>query len=188
MTSIDHCSVCGGPTKIVVPNGDNRERAVCQRCGHIHYINPKVVVGAVCTHADRLLLCRRAIEPRRGFWTIPAGFMENGETAEEGAAREAMEEACADISLTRLLAVYSIKRIDQVQLLFAARLRSADVAAGLESLEVKLVTWDAIPWDDLAFPSVHWVLEHARRLTDLHAPAPPMLQPSSPTEPALAGG
>lgn len=176
---IRHCRTCGSATALTVPDGDNRERPVCNACGMIHYINPKVVVGAVCTHGDRLLLCRRAIDPRRGYWTIPAGFMETGETAEEGAAREAMEEATADIELTRLLAVYSLKRIDQVQLLFAAKLRSPEVAAGPESLEVELLPWHRIPWDDLAFPSVHWVLEHARGLPDLHAPGVPNSQPAA---------
>ncbi len=144
-----------------IPDGDTRERLVCATCGHIDYRNPKIVVGAVVSQGGNVLLCRRAIEPRRGFWTLPAGYLELGETAEEGARREAMEEACADIVLDGLLAVYSISRIGQVQLIFRARFADADAprfAAGEESLEVRLFEWDSIPRADLAFPSVAWSL------------------------------
>ena len=158
------CSSCGGDIELIRPSGDERERFVCGDCRTVHYINPKIVVGAVCTLDDRVLLCRRAIEPRVGFWTIPAGWMEVGETAEQGAIREAREEACADIDIEGIIAVYSIPRIDQVQILFRARLLHPDVAAGPESLEVRLVGWNDIPWDDLAFPTVAWVLERAMEL------------------------
>jgi len=158
-----YCTACGGPTVAQVPAGDDHERSVCERCGEIHYANPKIVVGAVCAYGDHVLLCRRAIDPRRGYWTIPAGYLELDETVEEGAVREAREEAGADIEIRGLLACYSLKRIDQVQLLFAADLRRADVVAGAESLEVALLPWSAIPWDDLAFPTVHWVLGEAYR-------------------------
>ena len=158
------CSACGASVALVRPDGDERDRHVCASCATIHYLNPKIVVGAVCTLGDRLLLCRRAIEPRSGFWTIPAGWMENGETAEEGAAREAWEEARARIAIEGLIAVYSIPRIDQVQILYRARLLDASVAPGPESLDVQLVGWDEIPWDELAFPSVHWVLRRAMEL------------------------
>lgn len=146
----------------LVPEGDNRERHVCTDCGWIHYVNPKIVVGAVITQGERILLCRRAIEPRQGFWTIPAGFMEERETSEAGAMREAQEEACAEIRIDALLAVYNIPRISQVQLIYRATLASPDFSAGPESLEAKLFSWDEIPWDDLAFPSVHWALNHHR--------------------------
>jgi ADP-ribose pyrophosphatase YjhB (NUDIX family) len=149
-----------------VPEGDNRERQVCGDCGWIHYVNPKIVVGAVITQDDRVLLCRRAIEPRRGFWTIPAGYMEERETSEAGAMREAQEEACAEIKIDALLAVYNIPRISQVQLIYRATLANPDYSAGPESLEVKLFGWDEIPWDDLAFPSVHWALNHHRGVID----------------------
>jgi ADP-ribose pyrophosphatase YjhB (NUDIX family) len=155
------CSNCGADVHLVRPEGDDRERFVCSNCQTIHYLNPKIVVGSVCTWQDRLLLCRRAIEPRVGFWTIPAGWLENGETAEEGAMREAREEACAEIAIEGLIAVYSIRRIQQVQILFRARLLSPDVAAGPESQEVRLVEWDEIPWNHLAFPTVDWVLRRA---------------------------
>ncbi|WP_300302732.1 NUDIX hydrolase, partial [Ferrovibrio sp.] len=145
-----------------VPEGDNRDRLICDDCGWIHYVNPKVVVGAVVGHGDKLLLCRRAIEPRKGFWTIPAGYMEERETSEAGAMREAREEACASIAIDALLAVYSIPRISQVQLIYRATLAAPDFAAGPESLEVRLFDWGEIPWSDLAFPSVHWALNHYR--------------------------
>lgn len=145
-----------------VPDGDSRERLVCGDCGWIHYDNPKIIVGAVCTWEDKLLLCKRAIEPRVGYWTMPAGFMEEGETAEEGAAREAYEEACADIEVGKLLAVYSVPRISQVHLIYRATLKHPGFQPGPESTDVKLVTWDEVPWNDLAFPSVHWALEHFR--------------------------
>ena len=141
-----------------VPDGDNRMRQVCADCGFINYENPKIVVGAVCHWGDRLLLCRRAINPRKGHWTLPAGFLELHETVTAGAAREAWEEARARIEIETLLAVYTVPRISQVQLMYRARLVSDDVSAGPESLEVGLFTFDAIPWNDLAFPSVRWAL------------------------------
>lgn len=143
-----------------VPDGDDRERLVCGDCGWIHYENPKIIVGAVATWEDQLLLCRRAIEPRRGYWTIPAGFMELCETAEQGAAREAWEEARADLEIGALLGVYSIPRAHQVHMIYRAKMRTPEFAPGQESLEVKLVNWEDIPWDDLAFLSNHWALKH----------------------------
>ncbi|MEO8602316.1 MAG: NUDIX hydrolase [bacterium] len=140
------------------PDGDNRERLVCDSCGFVSYENPKVVVGSVCTWGDRILLCKRAIEPRKGYWTLPAGYMEVRESTADGAAREAWEEACATIEIDALLAVYNIPRISQVQVIYRARLANPDVAAGPESEAVGLFTWDEIPWDDLAFPSVRWAL------------------------------
>jgi ADP-ribose pyrophosphatase YjhB (NUDIX family) len=159
-----YCSTCGSHLELGRPPEEDRERHFCPTCGTIHYVNPKIVVGAVCTYEDRLLLCRRAIEPRTGFWTIPAGYMELGETAEEGAAREAWEEARARIAIDGLIAVYSVKRIDQVQLLYRARLLDPEVRPGPESREVRLLHWDEIPWDDLAFPTVRWVLGRALEL------------------------
>ncbi len=149
-----------GPVVRAIPEGDDRERMVCPDCGFVDYENPKVVVGSVVRWQDRVLLCRRAIPPRRGFWTLPAGYLEVNETTEEGAAREAREEACAEIEVETVLAVYSIPRISQVQVIYRARLLSPDIAAGPESEEVGLFGWDEIPWDDLAFPSVRWALRH----------------------------
>jgi ADP-ribose pyrophosphatase YjhB (NUDIX family) len=147
------------------PDGDNRDRLVCVDCGFIQYENPKLVVGSVCTWEDRILLCRRAIEPRKGFWTLPAGYMETQETTLEGACREAWEEACAEIEIDGLLAVYNIPRISQVQLIYRARLVSPAVQAGPESEEVGLFRWDEIPWEELAFPSVRWALLHHREVS-----------------------
>ncbi len=141
-----------------VPEGDNRERAVCDTCGFVQYENPKIVAGSVVYRDDRILLCKRAIEPRLGFWTLPAGYMELQETTEEAARREALEEACADIEIEALLAVYNIPRISQVQLIYRAKLGESGFSAGPESLEVDLFRWEDIPWRDLAFPSVHWSL------------------------------
>jgi len=147
-----------------VPDGDTAERYVCDACGHVHYTNPKIVVGSVVTHRNRFLLCRRAIEPRKGLWTLPAGYLEENETPEEGARREAREEAQCDIVLDGLLAVYSIPRISQVQLMYRARLDTEQFGAGAESLEVKLFDWDDIPWTEIAFPSARWALEHRREI------------------------
>jgi len=145
-----------------VPAGDNRARLVCTDCGYVRYDNPKIVVGSVCGWEDRILMCRRAIEPSLGFWTLPAGYLELNETTESGAAREAWEEARARIEIERLLAVYNIPRISQVQLFYRARLASPEIAAGPESTEVALYRWEEIPWGELAFPSVRWALDHDR--------------------------
>ncbi|HZB92167.1 MAG TPA: NUDIX hydrolase, partial [Stellaceae bacterium] len=143
--------VARGPTLLTIPEGDNRERMVCPDCGFINYENPKIVVGAVCLWQERVLLCRRAINPRRGFWTLPAGFLELQESTPAGAMREAWEEAQAKIVIDGLLAIYDIPRISQVQIIYRAHLEAPEFAAGAESLEVKLFTWDEIPWEDLAF-------------------------------------
>ena len=148
-----------------VPSGEDRERRVCQTCGFIDYVNPRIVTGVVAHHEGRILLCRRAIEPRKGFWTLPAGFMEVGESVEEGARREAREEAGAELELEGLLAVYSIPRISQVQVFYRARLLNTP-EPGPESLEVMLAGWDEIPWKELAFPSVRWALDHYRETRD----------------------
>lgn len=149
-----------------VPDGDNRERMVCGECGWVNYVNPKIVVGAVCRLEEKILLCRRAIEPRRGFWTIPAGFMEERESTAEGAAREAMEEANAQLVIGPMLAVYNIPRISQVQIIYKAEMAAPEISPGPESLEVGYFDWHEIPWDELAFPSVTWALEQAREVWD----------------------
>jgi len=149
-----------------IPEGDNRERLVCADCDHIAYEIPKVVVGSVVVADGAVLMCRRAIEPRTGYWTLPAGYLELGETIEEGAMREAREEAQADIVLDGILAVFSIARIGQVQVIFRARFADEPTrhfAPGPESLEVGMFAWDAIPWDSIAFPSVRWALDAWRQ-------------------------
>ena len=146
------------------PQGDTHEREVCGHCGFINYENPKIVVGSVVRHNGKILLCRRAIEPRRGFWTIPAGYLEIHETPEDGARREAREEAGATLVLDGLLAVYSVPRLSQVQLIYRATLADGQFSAGEESLEAALFGFDEIPFADIAFPSVHWALGHEQQV------------------------
>jgi ADP-ribose pyrophosphatase YjhB (NUDIX family) len=151
-----------GPSLLTIPAGDNRERKVCPDCGFIAYENPKIVVGSVCHWGERILLCRRAIDPRTGYWTLPAGYLELNEATQAGAEREAMEEAGVRIAIDGLLAVYDIPRLSQVQLIYRARLYGPELAPGPESLEARLFSWEEIPWPDLAFPSVAWALHHDR--------------------------
>ena len=157
-----------GPRLRKVPSGDNRERLVCPDCNYIVYENPKVVVGVIATWQGKLLMCRRAIDPRRGFWTLPAGFLEMGETPEEGAAREAWEEARAELEILDLLALYSLRHISQLQLFFRARLLSPEVSAGPESEEVGLFDFDDLPSAELAFPSVRWAIDHFQQVRGAH--------------------
>lgn len=163
-----------------VPDGDNRERFVCDDCGLIHYDNPKIVVGAVVTYGEKFLLCRRAIHPRKGFWTLPAGFLEEHESTEDGARREAYEEATAHIVIEQLLAVYNVPRISQVQLIYKAHLTEPVFSPGTESLDVALFSWDEIPWDELAFPSVVWGLNQFREI-DGKGPFSPFTNPAGET-------
>jgi ADP-ribose pyrophosphatase YjhB (NUDIX family) len=165
-----------GPSRREIPAGDSRERLVCPDCGFIQYDNPKVVVGAVCSWGDRVLLCRRAINPRKGFWVFPAGYLELHESTLDGAVREVREEACTEVDIDALLAVYTIPRISQVQLIYRARLRSPDFQPGPETVEAGLFAWDDIPWDDLAFPTVRWALRHHRESRGLAA-FPPWSNP-----------
>lgn len=128
----------------------------------MNYQNPKIIVGSVVTYRGKYLLCRRAIEPRRGFWTVPAGYLEMDETPEEGAKREALEEANAKIQIEELLAIYTVKKLGQIQMIYRAILAGSEVSAGDETLEVELFDWADIPWNELAFPTVTWMLEHHR--------------------------
>lgn len=155
-----YCSNCG--TRLVerTPAGDNRMRYVCEACGTIHYQNPKIVAGCIPTMGNRLLLCKRAIEPRYGLWTLPAGFMENGESTEQAAARETQEEACASVDNLELYGVFSIPHISQVYMMFRAELVTESYKPGRESLDVRLFELAEIPWDRLAFPVVRVTLEH----------------------------
>jgi len=161
-----------GPSVRTVPDGDTVERLVCPDCGFINYENPKVVVGSVARWRGRILLCRRAIPPRVGYWTLPAGYLELNESAVQGALREAQEEARAELAIRALLAVYSIPRISQIQLIYLADLVTPEISPGPESTEVVLFRWDDIPWDDLAFPSVHWALGHYDEVKALDSFAP----------------
>ncbi|MEM7169999.1 MAG: NUDIX hydrolase [Pseudomonadota bacterium] len=159
-----------------VPAGDDRTRLVCNDCGFVAYENPKIVVGSVATWEGGILLCRRAIPPREGYWTLPAGYLELNESTADGARREALEEAGAELEIDQLLAVYSIPRLSQVQLIYRARLLNPDVEAGIETQELDIFDWPSIPWDDLAFPSVHWALGHYAETRD-HAIFAPRSNP-----------
>ncbi|MFM1892034.1 MAG: hypothetical protein RLZ44_1111 [Pseudomonadota bacterium] len=148
------CSSCGGKLETRVPAGDSRERHVCPACGTIHYLNPKIVTGCIPEWEERILLCRRAIAPRYGMWTLPAGFLENGETTYQGAARETLEEANARVQVESLFTTFNLPHIDQVYMLFRARLLDLEFGPGDESLEVTLFREEDIPWEQLAFPVI----------------------------------
>ncbi|MFO1341297.1 MAG: NUDIX hydrolase [Burkholderiaceae bacterium] len=156
--TIVHCRACGTQVAYVVPADDNRPRAVCPACATIHYENPLNVVGTVPVWQGQVLLCRRAIEPRHGFWTLPAGFMELGETTAEGALRETDEEAGAHVELEGLFTVLNVVRVGQVHLFYRARMTDTHLAPGSETLEARLFREDEIPWDELAFRTVRETL------------------------------
>ncbi|MGY4828692.1 NUDIX hydrolase [Sphaerotilaceae bacterium SBD11-9] len=156
--SFKHCKACGSPVQYSMPADDNRERATCTACGTIHYENPLNVVGTLPVWKDKVLLCRRNIEPRYGFWTLPAGFMELGETTEQGAIRETTEEAGARVELQGLYTLLNVVRVGQLHLFYRARLLDTDFAPGPETIEAQLFAEDEIPWDDLAFRTVRETL------------------------------
>jgi ADP-ribose pyrophosphatase YjhB (NUDIX family) len=158
--SIKRCRACGGETRYQVPADDNRERAVCLDCSTIHYENPLNVVGTVPEWKGQVLLCRRNIEPRYGYWTLPAGFMELGETLAEGAERETIEEAGARIELLDLYTILNVVRVGQVHFFYRARLKDTDFAPGPETIEAQLFTESEVPWDQLAFHTVRETLKH----------------------------
>ena len=152
--AMNYCNACGGQLGEQVPEGDNRPRHVCDDCGAIHYRNPKVVTGCLPVWEDKVLLCRRAIKPRYGLWTLPAGFLENGESSHQGAMRETLEEANARVVVEGLYTTFNLPHIDQIYMLFRARLLDLDFGPGVESLEVELFEEQDIPWSELAFPVV----------------------------------
>jgi ADP-ribose pyrophosphatase YjhB (NUDIX family) len=152
------CSACGHAVVAQIPEGDHLPRFVCPACEAIHYENPKIIAGCIPEWDGKILLCRRAIEPRRGFWTFPAGFMENGESVQDAAAREAQEEALADVEIGSLVAIINVIRAHQVHIMFRARLRNLDFGVGPESLEVALYEEHEIPWSEVAFLSVEFTL------------------------------
>lgn len=164
MTDSNHaisefCSQCGQQSIVLcIPKDDTTTRKVCKQCNTIHYENPKVIVGSVVTYKNEFLLCKRAIEPQLGLWTYPAGFLENGESLEEGARREAYEEAFANIAITRLLGIYSLTRINQIHIIYAATMDKPEFKNSIESSEVLLFAQPNIPWDRLAFPVIKWAL------------------------------
>lgn len=156
--SMKFCPDCGGHLSLEVPAGDNRPRHVCTACGAIHYQNPKVVVGCIPEWEDKVLLCRRAIEPRHGLWTLPAGFMENGETTGEGAARETLEEAGARVEILGLYSLISLPDINQIYMVYRARLLHLDFFPGEESLDAQLFAEADIPWQEIAFRTIEHTL------------------------------
>lgn len=151
---MNFCSNCGAPLTRRVPAGDDRLRSVCESCRTVHYVNPKIVVGCIPEWGEKILMCRRAIEPRAGLWTIPAGFLEQGETVADGAAREALEEAVAEVEILSLYTLFDLPHIGQVYLVFRARLIDGNYGAGHESREARLFAEEDIPWDEIAFPSI----------------------------------
>lgn len=157
---INYCPSCGAAVELRCPDDDNRPRHICTACGTIHYQNPNLVIGSIPEWEDKILLCRRAIEPRHGLWTLPGGFMENGESTTEAAIREALEEANARIEIGDLYSMYSLPYINQVHLLFRARLLDLNFGPGPESLDVKLFAESEIPWDEIAFRPIKYSLEH----------------------------
>lgn len=155
---MNYCSKCGHPVEMKVPDGDNRERAVCPSCGTVHYENPRMVLGCIPVWDNKILLCRRAIEPRYGYWTVPAGFMENDESMAQAAARETYEEALADVEIGELQAIVDVVHARMVHIFFRATMRNASFGPGVESLDVRLFDEADVPWDDLAFPSITFAL------------------------------
>jgi len=154
-----YCSCCGAQVTLQIPTGDNRERHVCPKCDTIHYFNPRIITGCLPIYGDKVLLCKRAIEPRYGYWTLPAGFMENGESTEQGALRECLEEANARVECGQLYTVTSIPSINQVHLYYLSKLNNLDFSAGEESLEVELFSEEDIPWKELSFTVVRITLK-----------------------------
>ncbi|WP_163835089.1 NUDIX hydrolase [Spartinivicinus ruber] len=155
-----YCSQCGKLVEHLIPNGDNRPRYMCSHCQTIHYQNPKIVAGCLPIYEGLILLCRRAIEPREGFWTLPAGFMELGETTIQAAQRETKEEALATVEQLQLYTVFNLPHINQVYMIFRSQLKTPDYGAGDESHEVKLFHEADIPWQQLAFPTIEKTLKH----------------------------
>lgn len=185
---MNFCSHCGNPVILRVPDGDSRPRYVCEHCHTIHYQNPNIVAGCLVTVGDKVLLCRRAIEPRLGFWTLPAGFMENGETVEQAARRETVEEACAALETLHLYSLIDVPHINQVHVFYRGELSGSQFGAGIESLEVALFDEADIPWSELAFMTVRRTLEcyfadRQRQVFPVHTstlpPSRPMLDPTT---------
>ena len=157
---MNYCNQCGNTVVLEIPEGDNLPRHVCHQCNTIHYQNPKVVTGTLPVWQDKVLLCKRAIEPRLGAWTLPAGFMENNETLEQAANRETVEEANANIKIDGLYTVFSLPHISQIYVMYRAELLDLNFSAGIESLEVKLFSEDEIPWENLAFKTIVQTLKY----------------------------
>jgi ADP-ribose pyrophosphatase YjhB (NUDIX family) len=166
-----YCSQCGGKTKLEIPQDDDRPRFICSQCGFVHYQNPKLVVGSIPVYKDQVLLCLRAIEPRKNYWTLPAGFLENGESIADGAIREAEEEALIKPNLGEIIAIVDVVYAEQVHVFFRARLDNLDFGPGRESLDVKLFKLTEIPWEEIAFKTVKIALKaQISKASDDHIP------------------
>lgn len=185
---MNFCSQCGSPVILRTPDNDHRQRHVCPSCSTIHYCNPNIIAGCIATFDDKVLLCRRAIEPQVGYWTLPAGFLENGETTEEGAARESWEEARARVEIEALYGLFNVPHISQVYMIYRAQLLTPTVSAGVESLEARLFSEDEIPWDQLAFSVVETTLkrffedrksQQFSLITEVHCQALPNSKPEA---------
>jgi ADP-ribose pyrophosphatase YjhB (NUDIX family) len=155
-----YCSECGSAVRQGIPEGDDHVRHICDACGAIHYHNPKVIAGCIPVFGERILLCRRAIQPRKGFWTLPAGFMEQGETLSQAAQREALEEANVEVEIDDLYSLFSLPHISQVYVIFRARMIEERFSPGIESSETRLFREDEIPWKEIAFETVRRSLKH----------------------------
>ncbi len=191
---MNYCSQCGNAVALLTPENDNRMRHICLSCDTIHYQNPNIIAGCLATHGDQVLLCRRAIEPSKGLWTLPAGFLENGETTEAGAARESWEEACAEVNIEQLYGVFNVPHISQVYMIYRGQLSGPNVMPGIESLEAQLFSEADIPWQQLAFSVVETTLKHyfndrtqghfplitevhSQQVSSLYANAAPQIEP-----------
>ena len=157
---MNYCSTCGAQVTRMIPPDDNRMRYVCAACDLVHYQNPKIVAGCIPVWEDKVLLCKRAIEPRYGYWTLPAGFMELGETSQAAALRETLEEANARVEIVNLFAVFNLPHVNQVYLMFNSNLKDLDFSAGAETQEVGLFSQSEIPWEQLAFTSIRYSLKY----------------------------
>lgn len=155
---MNFCSHCGASVRLGIPPDDNRERYLCDGCGRIHYENPNIVSGCLARWENKILMCKRAIHPRKGYWTAPAGYLENGESVEEGAVRETLEEANAEVEIVRLLTVSSIPHINQVYMIYLANLKNLNFFPGPESLEVQLCGEADMDWENIAFSSIEFAL------------------------------
>ena len=171
---MNFCSHCGAAVRVGIPPDDNRERYLCDGCGRIHYQNPNIVSGCLARWGDKILMCKRAIYPRKGYWTAPAGYLENGESVEEGAVRETWEEANAEVEIVRLLTVSSIPHINQVYMIYLANLKNLNFSPGAESLEVRLCGEAEMDWGNIAFSSIEFALRKF-----FHAPDDPQVHCNS---------
>ena len=170
---MNFCSHCGSADiKLVIPDGDSYQRFVCSNCGKIFYENPRLIVGCLVEQDDRIMLCKRAIQPQMGLWNLPAGFLENGERVEEGATRETLEESHAHVRIIKLHAVFSLPKVNQVYLHFLASPISGKIGPTAESSEVQFFNRTEMPWDDIAFQSTTFALEqyfkHGKEYKGVH--------------------